>query len=345
MMRLGNDLIQRASNYLHYRFTPRALILLYHRVVDLPFDPQLLSVAPQHFDEHLEILRRYTQPVPLQELATAVQEDRLPRRGVAITFDDGYIDNLQHARPLLARRDIPATVFVTAGRLCRQEEFWWDELERLLLQPGMLPATLSLSINGHDYHWKLGEAAEYKEEDYQRYRDWHIEQPDDPGPRHKLYRSLYHLLHALYQTERQGIIEKLQTWAGKDSICRPSHRTLTTDEVVLLAKGDLIEVGAHTMTHPVLASLPVAKQREEIVQSKRCLEEILDLPVSSFAYPHGSYTDETISLVREAGFGCACSSDAAVVLPGADGFRLPRFVVRDWDGEEFYRWLKGLISI
>jgi peptidoglycan/xylan/chitin deacetylase (PgdA/CDA1 family) len=140
-------------------------------------------------------------------------------------------------------------------------------------------------------------------------------------------------------------MQELRAWANEDSKARPSHRTLNMDEVSPLAKDGLIEVGAHTMTHPVLADLSVAMQREEVIQSKACLERILNRPVTSFAYPHGSYTEETISLVKEAGFTSACSSDTAMVSCHADPFRLPRFSMRDWNGDGFYRWLKELINL
>jgi peptidoglycan/xylan/chitin deacetylase (PgdA/CDA1 family) len=318
---------------------------MYHRIGDLQFDPQLLRVTLQHFDEHLEILCRYANPISLQELSSALQKDKIPHHGVVITFDDGYIDNLQYAKPLLEHHDIPATIFVTAGQIGCQNEFWWDELDRLLLLPGKLPSMLRLNINGSEHYWDTREATDYTEEEYQHYQDWHIEQTYDPSPRHRFYRSIYHLLHPLNGTERQGMIQELRTWANQDSRCRPSHRTLGMDEVSQLAEGGLIEIGAHTMTHPVLADLPVSVQRQEIIQSKACLEEILNHPVTSFSYPHGSYAHKTISLVKEAGFNSACSSDPAVISRGADTFRLPRFSMRDWNGEEFYRWLKRLISI
>ncbi len=343
-MKLGHDLIARGLNYFHYRFTPHVLVLLYHRVVDLPFDPQLLSVTPQHFDEHLEILCRYAQPIGLEELSLALKKDKLPRRGVVITFDDGYIDNLQYAKPLLEHHNIPATVFITAGQLGRKTEFWWDELERLFLQPGDLPPTLSLRINGSTYEWNITEPTEYTKNDYEQYRSWHIEKPDDPTPRHKLYLSIYQLLHPLHEIERREIIKRLQIWAGKDSMYRPSHRALTADELILLAKGGLIEIGAHTMTHPMLASQSALMQRDEVMQSKTCLETILNHPVYSFAYPHGSYTNETISLIQEAEFRYACSSDTDAVWRGADPFTIPRVVVRDWGGDEFAHWLKSWLG-
>jgi peptidoglycan/xylan/chitin deacetylase (PgdA/CDA1 family) len=116
---------------------------------------------------------------------------------------------------------------------------------------------------------------------------------------------------------------------------------MSAEEVVRLAEGDLVEVGAHTVTHPVLAALPPTAQRDEIQGSKVELEQILNRPVASFAYPHGAYTDETRALVRDAKYVYACSSDTDAVWQGADCFRLPRVVVRDWDGDTFARWLRG----
>ena len=69
----------------------------------------------------------------------AVSGGDVPSAGVVVTFDDGYADNFHNAKPLLERYEIPATVFVTTGYLQDQREFWWDELERILLQPGTLP--------------------------------------------------------------------------------------------------------------------------------------------------------------------------------------------------------------
>jgi peptidoglycan/xylan/chitin deacetylase (PgdA/CDA1 family) len=93
-------------------------------------------------------------PIPLQQLVEALQEGKVPARAVVVTFDDGYPDNLHEAMPLLERYDISATMFVTAGQLGSQREPWWDELDRLLLQPGILPPKLRLNINGStfDFH-------------------------------------------------------------------------------------------------------------------------------------------------------------------------------------------------
>src|SRR5262245_6029253 len=153
--------VQRTAQWIRNRFVWGAVILLYHRVSELPTDPQLLCVTPAHFAEHLEILRKEYKPIGLRELSHAYQQEKLPRRAVVVTFDDGYFDNLANAKPLLEHYNIPATLFVTTGYTQRQREFWSDELERLLLQPGNLPHTLNLTIAGKHHHWNLGGAASY----------------------------------------------------------------------------------------------------------------------------------------------------------------------------------------
>ena len=332
--------LRQAARRLKDRFASRALILMYHRVTELPNDPYLLAVTPKHFAEQLEVIRRYGVPMSLGQMVQALQDGKVPKRGVVVTFDDGYADNLYSAKPLLERYDIPATVFVTTGHVGHPCEFWWDELDRLLLQPGTLPSRLELSLDGHAWQWELGEAATYRTADYQRDRNWHIEREDCPTPRHHLHRSLYQLLHSLTETDRQQLLRELRTWAGAEPIGRPTHRTLSHHEVVQLAEGGLIEVGAHTVTHPMLSALSVVEQRDEIRHSRAHLEGILNRPVTSFAYPHGSYTKETLAVVREAGFACASSSEPDAVCTNADCFQLPRIVVRDWDREAFTRWLR-----
>ena len=122
---------------------------------------------------------------------------KISRRSIVITFDDGYADNLYNAKPLLERYKIPATVFVTSGHIYAQEEFWWDELDRVLLQPGTLPETLCLKINGRTIRWELGKDADYSFESFKRYMNWNVLEQDNPTARHRIYRELCKLIRPL----------------------------------------------------------------------------------------------------------------------------------------------------
>lgn len=316
-----------------------ALILLYHRVAEPRSDPWSLAVAPRHFAEHLQILRQHARPIGLRRLSRGLIDGDLPDRSVVVTFDDGYADNLHNAKPLLERYDVPATVFLTTGYIGHEREFWWDELDRILLQPGTLPEALRLSVNGRTHRWKLGKAARYREENARR-RRWGAWRGTF-GARHRLYHSLWELLHPLPEGERRKALDELLAWAGAEPAVRPNHRPVSLEEAVALTRGGLIEAGAHTVTHPALSALPAALQRDEIRGSKAFLEEVLGRRVDSFAYPHGSLSAETVGIVREAGFACACAGFGEVVGRSADRFRLPRVQVADRGAEWFAGWLSG----
>lgn len=336
--------LQQAVSRLRYRFTSPALILMYHRVTELSTDPYQLAVTPDRFAEQMEVVRRYGFPTRLERLAAGLRDGKVRHRTIVVTLDDGYADNLYNAKPLFERFEIPATVFVATAQVGCPQEFWWDELERLLLQPGALPAQLELTIGARGWRWELGDGATYTDADFEHHRDWHIERDDAPTARHRLHRSLYDLMHNLPSVDQQHVLSSLRSWAGAQPDGRPTHRTLSHNELRGLVQGDLIEVGAHSMTHAPLATLSAAAQREEIRASRARIEEIVNRPVSSFAYPHGSYTQETLTIVDNEGFALACSSDTAVVRRGTDRFRLPRMSMRNWDGDTFSEWLTGWLS-
>jgi Polysaccharide deacetylase len=235
---------------------------------------------------------------------------------------------------------------VTVGYVGSQREFWYDDLAKIFLCPGRLPKVLWLSVNASRYQWEPGPAAEYDDETYRTYGEWNMGRKETPTLRHFLCRFSFELLHPLPDTEPQNRLDYLGQWANMDAFQRPTRRTLSTDELVRLADGGLIEVGAQTLTHPVLAAIPLGMQKEDISQSKTRLEKILGCPVTSFAYPFGGrshYTEETVAAVRESGFAPACSTSAGIVHRDTDRWQRPRFVVRDWDGDQFARYLEEWI--
>jgi peptidoglycan/xylan/chitin deacetylase (PgdA/CDA1 family)/glycosyltransferase involved in cell wall biosynthesis/SAM-dependent methyltransferase len=317
----------------------KALILIYHRVADAGSDPFSLCVSPRHFAEQLEVVREQTRAITLQQLSGFLRQRRIPERSVVITFDDGYVDNLQNARPLLRAQGIPATLFVMTGNLGEQREFWWDEVQRIFLEPGVLPESLVLFVQETCHRWELGESARYTNEEYLRYREWRAEDSPPTG-RHSLYLTIWRLLQLIPETDRRRALDELAALSGSTRP-RDSYRCLEPEELMAMAAGGLIEIGAHTVTHPALRELPLDTQQWEIVQSKHYLEQILGSPVTSFAYPYGAMSGETAAILGSAGFDRACTTVPRAVRKGTDRYRMPRFQVEDWDGEEFSRRLAG----
>jgi peptidoglycan/xylan/chitin deacetylase (PgdA/CDA1 family) len=324
----------------------RPVVLAYHRIAHSASDPQLLSVTPENFAEHLRLIGEQHKAVTLPALVAAASEGRPMPRAVAVTFDDGYADNLLLAQPLLERRGVPATVFVTSRYVRDGRPFWWDELERLLLSPGVLPSSLTLGLGRETLCWKLGSDASYTKADLAARAAWNVLDARDPGPRQRVYRALVGRLRALDEPERDDVLDRLRAVVRLDGRHDgETPRPLTPDELVRLGQGEIIQIGAHTETHPVLSKLTVTRQRQEVMGSKRELEDALGRPVSAFAYPYGGsadFDDTTISLVGAAGFHHACSSVPGRVGHRSDRWRIPRLVVRNWTGDELERRLSRL---
>jgi len=273
-------------------FIRGAAILGYHRVDNGERDPFRLAVAPQHFAEQLEVLSRIALPVSLKELAQAVWDRTALHGKVAVTFDDGYADNLHTAKPMLTRSGIPATVYVVAGRMGRH--LWWDELAAHL--------------------------------------------PD----RRRLLRAHRQLLRVPHDLRRR-MIEQIPVASGNGG-AKQVPRVLTAGELVELAQEELISIGAHSVTHPLLTSLGSEEQRREIHRSKQQLEDLLGRSVETFAYPWGAASEETERLVCEAGFLWASGGFIDVVSRGSNPYDLPRLWVPDVDGDRFAKWLGGWLG-
>lgn len=323
----------------------RTVILAYHRVIRLASDPQLLCVLPERFAEQLEVLKRHFTIVPLNILIERLRSGKSVAGMTALTFDDGYADNLLIAKPLLERAGAPATIFVASGQIGRRYGFWWDELERLLLTGRAVPRTLRLRVGQQVLRWSLHDDADGVTETGDRAGEHGRSQPG--ATRQQVYRSLHRVLYALAPDEREVALEKLREWAGISGLAPAEHRILTAEELARLSRSDLIEIGGHTISHPALCTLSVEQQTAEIAGGKRSLEASLGRQVNHFAYPYGSlasYDNRTVETVRAAGFRSGCTTFADIVRPGTDLFQLPRLLVRDWDGDEFERQLRARIN-
>lgn len=306
------------------KFRRRAVILLYHRVAHLPSDPFSLAVAPDRFAQQLEVIGKNYRPLRLTELADAVRVGEVPKRGVVITFDDGYLDNLEQACPRLEEAGIPATVFAATDFIKTRRNFWWDELEYLLMMADNDERSLTLTVGNERRSWRT-ESFEKRWKALHELKDWLRTRPADEV------------------IEAQVAIRR---WAGEkgDEIPLPYHRPMGVAQLERLSASDLLEVGAHTRRHPSLAHQGRSLQEEEISGCRDDLQEWLGITATSFAYPYGSpgadYSHSTKTIVAEAGYRQAVANRRGPVTSKSDIYELPRNIVCDWDGPTFAAWLR-----
>ena len=301
----------------------RSAILLYHRIARVEADPWRLCVSPENFEAHLQLLKASFRVMSLSELVANLARGKAPANAVAITFDDGYLDNLLTAKPLLERYCLPATVFVASGAVGSDIDFWWDQLATLLLVPSRLPPVLAVELGEQSWRWETGDRA-------------------------RLHGSVYEALRTLDRHRALQALDQIAAWSQAEDGWRNRNPTLDPDQLRELARGGLVEIGAHTVNHPVLAALPIGEQRDEIVTSGQHLAAMTGTRIANFAYPHGGLRDfnaQTARLVEQAGFESACAAEDGVALEGCDRFALPRVSIGDLDGAVFERklrqWLRG----
>lgn len=285
----------------------RLSILMYHRIVPRR-DPLLPAIPDVHqFDQHMRWLRRWCHVLPLAEASRRLRDGMLPPRAACLTFDDGYADNVELALPVLRRHGLSACFFIATGYL-DGGRMWNDAvIEHVRGAAGPLLDLRHLGLECHPVH------------------DW----------RHKILALDQLLLRLKYLPfgQRQEIADQLAP-------PRAPGLMMSCDQVRQLHHAGM-ELGAHTVRHPILALLPAAAARSEIGAGKAALERLIDGPVACFAYPNGKpgqdYDGRHVRMVAELGFQAAVSTQAAAAHHACDPLQLPRFT--PWDAAP---WRFGL---
>lgn len=281
----------------------RLSILIFHRVLAAP-DP-LLGDDPDvaGFERQMRWLRDWFKVLPLGEAVDRLAAGTLPARAACVTFDDGYADNEELAAPVLARLGLPATFFVSSGFLAGGC-MWNDQvIEAVRRAPA---GELDLARLGLGRH-PLAE----------------------PAQRAGVVGAL------LREVRRQPAAQRADTVAGIVAACGspalPAPMMQPAQVRNLRRLG--MEVGAHTVSHPILARVAPEVAAQEIGGSKEQLEAILGERLSLFAYPNGvprlDYAAEHVDMVRRCGFKAAVATAWGSAARGADLFQLPRFT--PWD--------------
>ncbi|HEX3738075.1 MAG TPA: polysaccharide deacetylase family protein [Solirubrobacterales bacterium] len=293
-------------------------------MADAPDDPQGLAVHPDRFSGHLEALLASGRPVvDLADLANAVSRGRIPRGAVAISFDDGYADNLSNAVPRLAGTGLPATVFVASGWVGTRRMAWWDELALQLLATPTAPATFV----GAGRSWATG----------------------SPAERGETYRVLLEESAGMAAPARDALLEELRAWAGRDGAAGEDMRALSDAELIELSGRPGITIGAHTRHHPSLARRPPAEQAAELRAGREDLADRLGSAPALFAYPFGArgrdYDHTTVRAVAAAGFVAAVATDPGPVSRLSPRLELPRILIGDLEPEAFAARLRRAFAL
>ena len=298
------------------RAAPRGVVLLYHRVDDQA-DVHELGVPASLLLQHLQWLKAECSLMPLDDLLGTPPE-ALPRRPVAITFDDGYVDNLEMAAPLLQEHGIPASFFLTSRWLDEPGEYWWDMLERVLLGERETPPTLTIRLADRDE--TLGTA-------------------DGHGRREAHWRLHEVMVHASLD-ERDRLEAHVRTWSGGG---RPRVRPMIADEVRRLAAYPGVSIGAHTVKHLALRDQSEHARGVEIAQSRADLARIVGQPIDLFAYPYGAVDRGSAAAIRQScRWGVSC--DELPLAESFDAARVPRLDVKRWDIAELASRIERLFQ-
>jgi peptidoglycan/xylan/chitin deacetylase (PgdA/CDA1 family) len=315
-------LVRRLSRWISRRGGPA--ILMYHRIATPDLDPWGLSVSPERFTEQLHVLRACRTILSMDCFVARLRSGDLPHDAVALTFDDGYLDNLRQAKPILETAGVSATVFLTTDRIGKGEEFWWDELARMVLARTE-PLCAKVTVDADGLQIDLP-PIDLQMEPRVFWRAW-----DRPvTPREATYQTLWQALQKCAPERREGAMTLLRRVFGATRP-NPANLPMGAADVRRLVSSR-VSVGAHGCTHQLLTSLPVEARFEEIRRSRVEAEALSGLPVTGFTYPHGDRNAETIDMARRAGYHWACSTRETTVDPlRADLHDLPRIAVGDWE--------------
>ena len=318
---------------------PQATVLMYHRIGEAVSDVWDIAVSASNFEEQLQVLKSTGRVISLPELVAGMHQKNMKPNRIALTFDDGYVDNFLTAKPLLEHYQIPATFFITSVNLGQHQEFWWDELEHLFLFTEQLPAYFSLKIQDTLLEYNLSGEAFLQEEQKRKHRKWKAFVQEPPTVRAQLFLDVWCHLRPLPAAEQQAQLQKIRDWLGVKPEVRAAYKSMTIKQLQELAQSDFCTIGAHTHNHAALAAHNRAYQTSELLENQRFLKETTGQEVNLLAYPYGNYNEDTFYAAADLHFYAGFTTEAQTVKPDLHPYGLGRFQVKNMNGAEFQNQL------
>jgi peptidoglycan/xylan/chitin deacetylase (PgdA/CDA1 family) len=288
-----------------------AVVLMYHELAADDEDIESwLIVKRNDFCRQVEYLKRHFDVVSLDDAIRRMSGGEERERPLAVlTFDDGYLGNLEVLAPVLAEFECPATVFVATGAVQDQSLYWYDRLiSRFQGQEALLLDLTDRSLS--------------------RYRINHRRGPENWNEIERLLTDLKRLDPDQRRENVEAILDRVPV--GSDGH-EGGIRYLTVDDVRALSDSKWVTIGAHSHCHNLLSQLSVDDARRSIETSKQLLELWTGRPVTLFSYPNGDYSGAVIDAVRAAGFRAAVTTRPRPWTAGDSVFEIPRIGVGRYD--------------
>jgi peptidoglycan/xylan/chitin deacetylase (PgdA/CDA1 family) len=269
------------------------IILVYHRIVDDRSRYLKKGAVVHHhvkdFKREVLYLKRSFQILSMDEVVDRIKSGMGFRRpSIAITFDDGYLDNYTLAYPVLKKHGVPATIYLTTSLVGTPDRIWTDQIGLAFLETPKDHFSFSELFGDKTVPIKTKEEKEEANSDVSE------------------------LLKLRSDGKRKELMQKLfETLEVNESVGRNcgERMMLNWDEVQEMRK-DGVTMGSHSHTHPILSRMSIQKAKDEILKSKKVLEENVDIEVKHFSFPNGreeDFSEELRDYCREIGFESVCS--------------------------------------
>lgn len=302
-------------------------IVMYHRVIERrEEDPFALGmcVTRQHFDEQLRYFKRHFSPIGLSEGVRRLASGQpLPDRALSITFDDGYLDNVTTALPVLQSHQMNAALFVPTGGLDNDEPLWWDRVIRALDAtdlPDLLPTDFGIPLPSRRL-------------------------PLNAWSRNETATRVLDALWTLPITQALACVAQIERQLPPRRNVAPVARRMTGRDVRNMHLAGM-EIGAHSVRHPNLTLETPAIVRDEMQSSRAVLEALCDARINGFAYPAGWKNADAEAAAREVGFDYAVATTRGVNhRDHLDLYTLARVGMPDTGVSDFKRALSSVTQL
>jgi peptidoglycan/xylan/chitin deacetylase (PgdA/CDA1 family) len=300
------------SVFSYFHLKNSAFVLVYHRVLCPDNSPDIyvqpgMYVSDKSFESQVAFLKKKYQIIFLDEMIEKIKNNDKLGGFCSITFDDGWVDNYTNAFPILKKFQACATIYLATDYIGAQKLFWPEEiclhLERECLTREKIPINFPhvlMFYNDIKKHISL------KKDSY--------------------LNKVIEVMKGYLPYERNNILEYFREMGD---FSYHSSQMLSWEEVDEMKKSGLIKFGAHTAGHEILDQLPISVARDEILKSKKAIEQKLGVKVTSFAYPNGNYNENIKKVLQENDFSGAVTNQKGYLIRGTSLMEIPRISIHE----------------